>query len=81
VPSSAETGALPAEVLEEIETYFLGCIDDLSSRIDMADYEPDILENGLKVVFCGLNPGISTQASGHSFATPSNRFWNVGQIS
>ena len=58
MPSSAETGALPAEVLEEIETYFLGCIDDLSSRIDMADYEPDILENGLKVVFCGLNPGI-----------------------
>ncbi|NRP90632.1 G/U mismatch-specific DNA glycosylase [Ensifer adhaerens] len=43
----------------------------------MADYEPNILENGLKVVFCGLNPGISTQSSGHSFSTPSNRFWNV----
>ncbi|MBX4864216.1 TetR/AcrR family transcriptional regulator [Rhizobium sophorae] len=29
----AEAGGLPAEVLEEIETYFRRCIDDLSSRI------------------------------------------------
>ncbi|SCB50460.1 G/U mismatch-specific DNA glycosylase [Rhizobium multihospitium] len=43
----------------------------------MAGYEPDILENGLKVIFCGLNPGMSTESSGHSFSTPSNRFWTV----
>ncbi|MBX4864217.1 G/U mismatch-specific DNA glycosylase [Rhizobium sophorae] len=43
----------------------------------MAGYDPDILKKGLKVVFCGLNPGISTESSGHSFSTPSNRFWNV----
>lgn len=29
----AEAGGLPSEVLEEIETYFRRCIDDLSSRI------------------------------------------------
>jgi TDG/mug DNA glycosylase family protein len=40
-------------------------------------YDPDILEKGLKVIFCGLNPGFSTETSGHSFSTPSNRFWNV----
>ncbi|MGN7737859.1 G/U mismatch-specific DNA glycosylase [Ensifer sp. 22564] len=43
----------------------------------MVGYDPDILEKGLKVIFCGLNPGISTESSGHSFSTPSNRFWNV----
>lgn len=43
----------------------------------MVGYDPDIFEKGLKVIFCGLNPGISTESSGHSFSTPSNRFWNV----
>jgi TDG/mug DNA glycosylase family protein len=43
----------------------------------MVGYDPDILAKGLKVVFCGLNPGFSTATSGHSFSTPSNRFWNV----
>lgn len=43
----------------------------------MARYQPDILKKNLKVIFCGLNPGISAETSGHSFSTPSNRFWNV----
>ncbi|MEP9380076.1 G/U mismatch-specific DNA glycosylase [Aquabacter sp. CN5-332] len=43
----------------------------------MSGYQPDILAKHLNVIFCGLNPGISTERSGHSFSTPSNRFWNV----
>ena len=38
---------------------------------------PDILAPGLDVVFCGLNPGLTSAAIGHSFANRSNRFWRV----
>lgn len=30
---------------------------------------------GLKVLFCGINPGLYTAAVGHHFARPGNRFW------
>ena len=33
----AEAGGLPSEVVEEIETFFRRCIDDLSSRIGGPD--------------------------------------------
>ncbi len=36
---------------------------------------PDILAPGLKVLFCGINPGLYTAAVGHHFARPGNRFW------
>ena len=38
---------------------------------------PDILAHGLRVVFCGLNPGLSSAAQGRPFANPTNRFWKV----
>jgi TDG/mug DNA glycosylase family protein len=38
---------------------------------------PDVLAKGLKVVFCGINPGMQSAAVGHHFATRSNRFWRV----
>ena len=37
----------------------------------------DILAPGLRVVFCGINPGKSTAHSGFHFAHPGNRFWKV----
>lgn len=40
-------------------------------------YQPDILVQGLRVVFCGINPATSAETSGHSFSAPSNRFWTV----
>lgn len=43
----------------------------------MSGYQPDIVAKDLKAIFCGLNPGISAEKSGHSFSTPSNRFWSV----
>ena len=30
---------------------------------------------GLRVVFCGINPGLYSAAVGHHFARPGNRFW------
>ncbi|GAB3203420.1 TDG/mug DNA glycosylase family protein [Pontibacter aydingkolensis] len=36
---------------------------------------PDIIAPDLKVLFCGINPGLYTAFSGHNFARPGNRFW------
>jgi len=36
---------------------------------------PDIIAPDLKVLFCGINPGLYTAAVGHHFARPGNRFW------
>ncbi len=34
-----------------------------------------MLEPGLDLVFCGINPGLYSAATGHHFARPGNRFW------
>jgi TDG/mug DNA glycosylase family protein len=36
---------------------------------------PDVIGAGLRVLFCGINPGLYTAAVGHHFARPGNRFW------
>src|SRR5436309_8431930 len=36
---------------------------------------PDVIKPGLKVLFCGINPGLYSGAVGHHFARPGNRFW------
>lgn len=36
---------------------------------------PDVIAPGLKVLFCGINPGLYSGATGHHFARPGNRFW------
>lgn len=35
----------------------------------------DVIAPGLAVVFCGINPGLYSGATGHHFARPGNRFW------
>jgi TDG/mug DNA glycosylase family protein len=35
----------------------------------------DVIGRELKVLFCGINPGLYSAAVGHHFAGPSNRFW------
>ncbi|MFU2315864.1 G/U mismatch-specific DNA glycosylase [Rahnella sp. PCH160] len=37
----------------------------------------DILAEDLQVVFCGINPGLSSAHKGYPFANGSNRFWKV----
>ncbi len=36
-----------------------------------------MVADGLSVLFCGINPGLMTAATGHHFARPGNRFWPV----
>ncbi|PYO86089.1 MAG: mismatch-specific DNA-glycosylase, partial [Gemmatimonadetes bacterium] len=36
---------------------------------------PDVIARGLRVLFCGINPGLYSGATGHHFARPGNRFW------
>ena len=38
---------------------------------------PDVLAPGLRVVFCGINPGFVSAAAGAHFANPRNDFWRV----
>ena len=35
----------------------------------------DVIAPQLRVLFCGINPGLYTAAVGHHFARPGNRFW------
>ena len=35
----------------------------------------DLIAPGLQVLFCGINPGLYSAATGHHFARPGNRFW------
>ena len=36
---------------------------------------PDVIAPGLRVLFCGINPGRYSGATGRHFARPGNRFW------
>ncbi len=35
----------------------------------------DVIAPRLRVLFCGINPGLYSGATGHHFARPGNRFW------
>ncbi len=35
----------------------------------------DLVTPGLRVLFCGINPGLYSAATGWHFARPGNRFW------
>jgi double-stranded uracil-DNA glycosylase len=38
---------------------------------------PDVIAPQLRVLFCGINPGLYSGATGHHFARPGNRFWRA----
>ena len=42
---------------------------------------PDVIGGGLRVLFCGINPGLMSAATGHHFARPGNRFWPALHLS
>jgi len=41
----------------------------------------DVAAPGLRVLFCGINPGLYSAATGHHFARPGNRFWPALHLS
>lgn len=47
------------------------------SDIDSVQSLPDLLEPGLSLVFCGINPGVRAASTGHHFEGRGNRFWRV----
>ena len=38
---------------------------------------PDVLGPGMRLVFCGINPGRWSAAAGAAFANPRNDFWRL----
>lgn len=41
----------------------------------------DVIADDLDVLFCGINPGLYSGATGHHFARPGNRFWPALHLS
>lgn len=41
----------------------------------------DVIALGLRVLLCGINPGLYSGATGHHFARPGNRFWPTLHLS
>jgi len=36
---------------------------------------PEVIGQGIRYLFVGINPGLWSGATGHHFARPGNRFW------
>jgi TDG/mug DNA glycosylase family protein len=37
----------------------------------------DVIAPSLRILFCGINPGLYSTAVGHHFGRPGNRFWKA----
>lgn len=57
--------------------YFMKRLTPSVTHSDSFQSLPDILEPGLSVVFCGINPGVLAASTGHHFAGRGNRFWRA----
>mgnify|MGYP000228694359 FL=1 len=60
--------------LKELSNKFINDLLEIGVNLNMVE---DILAPGLRVVFCGINPGLSSAGTGFPFAHPANRFWKV----
>lgn len=49
----------------------------MNPSMDVAPGLRDILATNLRVVFCGINPGLKSAVLGHHFAGRGNRFWKT----
>jgi TDG/mug DNA glycosylase family protein len=71
------------QALPESSAYQAGQTADLHhmmTETPAARHTPDILGDGLDIVFCRLNPAPSAVADGHNLSHPNNRFWSVLQL-
>lgn len=53
--------------------------EDLREAINLTT--EDLIDYNLKVLFCGINPGLYSAATGFHFARPGNRFWKALHLS
>jgi double-stranded uracil-DNA glycosylase len=79
-PLEPDTGSLrPAPGTVGRVTASRGARPTRPSRADLAAAYgtsiPDLLGPDLAVLFCGINPGLWSGATGLHFARPGNRFW------
>jgi TDG/mug DNA glycosylase family protein len=51
--------------------------EELAAAATNGSSVPDVVGPGLRVLFCGINPGLWSGAVGHHFAHPGNRFWKA----
>jgi double-stranded uracil-DNA glycosylase len=51
------------------------------ATVSRVDGIPDVIRSGLRVLFCGINPGLMSAETGHHFARPGNRFWPALHLS
>ncbi|MQA27898.1 MAG: G/U mismatch-specific DNA glycosylase [Micromonosporaceae bacterium] len=65
--------ASPRPVVRRPGTVARPTAEDLAAARDRAI--PDVVGPGLRVLFCGINPGLWSGALGQHFARPGNRFW------
>ena len=49
----------------------------MSAESALASAVPDVLAPGLRIVFCGINPGRVSAAAAAHFANPRNDFWRL----
>jgi len=49
----------------------------LTASMSVTPGLPDILAPNLRVVFCGINPGLKSAVLGHHFAGRGNPFWKT----
>jgi double-stranded uracil-DNA glycosylase len=47
--------------------------EELAAAVDRT--VADVIAPDLRILFCGINPGLYTAVTGHHFARPGNRFW------
>lgn len=52
-----------------------------AGRWPVDDILPGPADPPLRVLFCGINPGLVSAATGHHFARPGNRFWPALHLS
>ena len=50
---------------------------EAARALTIDDVLPGPGDPALRVLFCGINPGLLSAATGHHFARPGNRFWPV----
>jgi double-stranded uracil-DNA glycosylase len=50
-----------------------------SAALEVPAYRlvPDVLGERTSLLFCGINPGVTSGLTGHHFARPGNRFWKA----
>ena len=81
IPSLPRTAVGPGPTVSAIRIACRVCRAGPAEQLEAARSAllPDVLpgpgDPPLRVLFCGINPGLVSAATGHHFARPGNRFW------